>query len=204
MKIIYTILISFFLIVFIVQCKPSQIGGTESGNPTVNSPEPSFEPDDSDASDSSDTSSSSGSTDSADSDASFRIFETYLQGSSSATGISENYQILETQNELDDLLETLGTSVDSDPDTEVDFENNIIVAALLGTKSSGGYSIEISNATIENQVLTITVTKTTPGENCMTTQALNTPYHLILISRKLLPEDYTLEVNKTTTTEDCE
>lgn len=62
------------------------------------------------------------------------------------------------------------------PASQFDFSKSAIVAAFAGTKNTGGYSVGIQNSADK-----ITVNLIAPPKDAMTTQALTTPYKVVLI-----------------------
>lgn len=62
------------------------------------------------------------------------------------------------------------------PASQFDFNKSAIVAAFAGTKNTGGYSVEIKKSADK-----ITVELIAPPKDAMTTQALTTPYQIVLI-----------------------
>ncbi|MDX1591874.1 MAG: protease complex subunit PrcB family protein [Balneolaceae bacterium] len=71
-----------------------------------------------------------------------------------------------------------------DPPT-VNFEESLVVAAMMGVQNSGGYSIEIVEAAIDEERLWIRTEETEPGENCATTDVITSPYHIVKLDRNL-------------------
>ena len=68
--------------------------------------------------------------------------------------------------------------IDSLPQVEADFfRKNIVVAAFLGQRRTGGYSVEITLA--ENNRLR--VSSTSPAAGSMTTQALTAPFKIVSV-----------------------
>jgi len=65
----------------------------------------------------------------------------------------------------------------------IDFNTQMVLAALMGTQSTGGYAIEITRIGVSEKILGVEVKKQTPGDNCFTTQALTNPYHIVKTSR---------------------
>jgi len=61
----------------------------------------------------------------------------------------------------------------------VNFEEETIVLIDMGTRSSGGYAIDIQSFTEENDYIRAKVLLTVPGDNCVTTQGLTNPFKLI-------------------------
>lgn len=67
---------------------------------------------------------------------------------------------------------------------EVDFGNQVVVAVVMGERSTGGYSIEVDEvlrSEDENQIQ-VQFTEKVPGDGCQVTQALTSPYVLATVS----------------------
>ncbi len=62
----------------------------------------------------------------------------------------------------------------SDP-PEVDFQEEMVLLAVLGTRGSGGYAIAIDSMTETADEVVVHVRTAAPGENCVVTQALTRP-----------------------------
>lgn len=62
------------------------------------------------------------------------------------------------------------------PASQFDFNKSAIVAAFAGTKNTGGYSVGIQTSADK-----ITVNLIAPPKDVMTTQALTTPYKVVMI-----------------------
>lgn len=69
-------------------------------------------------------------------------------------------------------------SVSSEP---VALQNGTLIAAYMGQRSTGGYSINVKNVSVDNGVLTLTVDLEEPKPGDMTTQALTSPYVLVRV-----------------------
>jgi len=67
---------------------------------------------------------------------------------------------------------------------EVDFGQEMIVAAALGTRNTGGYNVLLTQATEDSEGVEIQVLETSPGANCLTTQALTQPIDLGRVARR--------------------
>ncbi len=63
----------------------------------------------------------------------------------------------------------------------VDFSSSYVIGVFAGRKPSGGYDIGVSRVTDENAVRTVGITLTSPGAGCVTTQALTSPFELIVL-----------------------
>lgn len=57
----------------------------------------------------------------------------------------------------------------------VDFDRFMVVAATAGRKSTGGHSIDIEGVLANGDGVWVSVLKTAPAEECVTTQALTAP-----------------------------
>ena len=69
------------------------------------------------------------------------------------------------------------------PVPSVDFTRNVVVAAAMGTRSSGGYSIGIEQVYADGDHLHVVVAERSPGANCITTQALTAPVAAVRVPR---------------------
>lgn len=65
----------------------------------------------------------------------------------------------------------------------VDFEDRIILAAFLGQKMTGGYSVEIYRITETQNSLEVDIIRKSPGSNCMLSQSISSPYHIVELDR---------------------
>src|SRR3990167_10377927 len=63
--------------------------------------------------------------------------------------------------------------------TNIDFNQNTIIAVFAGPKSTGGYSIQVEKITDPGQNIVVNVRETSPGTNCLVTQALTDPRQII-------------------------
>lgn len=65
----------------------------------------------------------------------------------------------------------------------VDFDQEMVIAAFMGERRTGGYSIHVEELRQEGDVLRVHVRMESPGENCMTTQAITRPFQLVRVPR---------------------
>lgn len=63
----------------------------------------------------------------------------------------------------------------------VDFASQIVVAVFRGTKSSGGYGVEVTSVDEEDGHLTVNFLTSDPSPGDMTSMALTQPYHIVKI-----------------------
>lgn len=73
----------------------------------------------------------------------------------------------------------------------VDFQQEIVVVAAMGTRPNGGYAIRVQAAAVHEGSLTVRVVETSPGSNCVTTQAITTPTDVVRVARSGLPVRFT-------------
>ena len=66
---------------------------------------------------------------------------------------------------------------------QVDFDQHMVIAASMGTRSTGGYSISIDDVSQVESRLIVTVSEMTPGVGCATIQAITSPVTAVLIPR---------------------
>jgi hypothetical protein len=93
-------------------------------------------------------------------------------------------------------LHTDQSSVPERPD--VDFEEKVVVGIVLGQRPTGGYSVEIDAALASDDggEMQVTFTETVPGDGCIVTQALTSPYVLATVEAR--GEDVTFEGSEET------
>jgi len=65
----------------------------------------------------------------------------------------------------------------------VDFASNVVIIAAMGTKNSGGYSIEIEDVRIVGRDARISVAERSPGEDCIVTAAITAPVAAVVAPR---------------------
>jgi hypothetical protein len=90
--------------------------------------------------------------------------------------------MIQTQQELDSVWSMIdSTGFSNVPD--IDFEKELALLAFMGTFVTGGYNIEITGITLENDTYNYTIIKTTPDSGDIITSAITNPYHLIRFDR---------------------
>ena len=65
----------------------------------------------------------------------------------------------------------------------VDFPREMVVGVFLGTRPTGGYSVEVLRAVAVGNGLRVEYVETPPARDAMTAQVLTAPYHLVAIPR---------------------
>ena len=78
----------------------------------------------------------------------------------------------------------------SDKIPTVDFSKEMVVVATMGTKRTGGYTIEIVDVEAKDKTLRISVKKTSPPPDAMTIQALTAPFHFVAVPKSDLKTEF--------------
>lgn len=76
---------------------------------------------------------------------------------------------------------------DGTPVPSVDFTKNYAIGVFAGTKSSGGFSIEVSGVRDLGDTRMVSITLTKPGVGCLTSQALTSPYQIVIVPVSTAP-----------------
>ncbi len=73
-----------------------------------------------------------------------------------------------------------------DPDRPVpavDFSKEMVVGVFLGSRNTGGYSVEILSATVEQDALTVRYRQRTPAPDAITAQIITMPFHVVAVPK---------------------
>jgi hypothetical protein len=63
----------------------------------------------------------------------------------------------------------------------IDFSKSAVILAARGSMGTGGYDITIARVARDGRVLYVGVTSTSPGDRCLTTQALTQPIDIVVV-----------------------
>lgn len=97
-----------------------------------------------------------------------------------ADSTSKSFLVIKSQTDYEnELLKRTSEKAEA-----VNFEEETIVLIDMGTRNTGGYTINIQSFTVENDYIRAKVLLTLPGDNCGTTQALTNPFKLIKLKTK--------------------
>ena len=69
----------------------------------------------------------------------------------------------------------------------VDFANYEVLAIFDGSHSSGGYDVSVSRVEDKDGQRTVYIRREAPGEGCITTEAITSPFEIVRVSKTLLP-----------------
>ena len=74
-------------------------------------------------------------------------------------------------------------SVEPKPETPaIDFTEHMVIAVFMGRRSTGGYSTRITNIEDKDKRV-VRVRESQPPADGMTTQALTSPYHVVVVPK---------------------
>jgi hypothetical protein len=65
----------------------------------------------------------------------------------------------------------------------VDFSRQMVLAAFMGRKPTGGYTVQITRVVAENGTITVTVRETAPSPNTPVIQVLTHPFHIVVVPK---------------------
>ena len=72
---------------------------------------------------------------------------------------------------------------------KVDFQKHMVIAAMMGTKPTGGYAVRITSV-VENEKIVVSVREQSPGPDDMVTMALTSPYQAVVVARSEKPVEF--------------
>lgn len=67
------------------------------------------------------------------------------------------------------------------PRPAVDFDREMVVAATMGARSTGGFWIQVDSVVVSSAAVDVFVTEHSPGRSCITTQAFTYPADAVAI-----------------------
>ncbi len=86
--------------------------------------------------------------------------------------------VLRDQPSLANLWQRLGSDA---PPPEVDLARELVVAVASGAKPTGGHSISVGRAVLDDGTLVIEVLETAPARTCLTSQAFTQPVDVVAV-----------------------
>ena len=69
----------------------------------------------------------------------------------------------------------------------VDFSKYEVIAVFDGTRSSGGYRVEVTDVTEEDGRRVVHILREEPGDDCAVTDAITSPFQVIRVEKSPLP-----------------
>lgn len=80
-----------------------------------------------------------------------------------------------------------------DPLPAVDFSQRMVIIAALGERRTGGYRIDIRQVLATDAGVRVEIRAATPGENCLVSQALTQPFHIVSVPARSGPVRFSIE-----------
>lgn len=115
---------------------------------------------------------------------------TVLVQTSGWTNLSVNRMAITTQQEWDEVWTGCHRPGSGPPQPDVDFATQIVIAAAMGTRATGGYSIVIEGLVERGGKLVAHVVETSPGAGCAVTPEVTAPATAILVKRHEVSVDF--------------
>ncbi len=98
----------------------------------------------------------------------------------SHSGIREAKQVaIKNQQEWSEL--TKKSDLSNLPN--VNFQKKMVLAVFQGSKPTGGYSVKVADVCKTQSKTRVEIVSKKPGKNCVVTQALTTPYEMVIIPK---------------------
>lgn len=72
----------------------------------------------------------------------------------------------------------------------VKFDEDMVIAVFQGEKPNGGYSIEITGVYEEKNKIVAEVKEISPGQNCINTEALTSPFEIVKVPKTDKPVEF--------------
>ncbi|MCE5279776.1 MAG: protease complex subunit PrcB family protein [Planctomycetaceae bacterium] len=72
---------------------------------------------------------------------------------------------------------------------KVDFDSQMVIAVFMGRRSTGGFSIQITGIEL-NDKMVVAVKQSSPPPGAITTQALTSPYHVVVVAKTDKPVEF--------------
>lgn len=79
---------------------------------------------------------------------------------------------------------------------DIDWEQEMAVAVFLGSRNSGGHSVEIQGIDVDGDLATLKAIEHAPGAGCAATMAITSPFALAALERHQLDMELELETHQ--------
>ena len=109
-------------------------------------------------------------------------FNTLQKGTVSPHALDSQFQINVFRNEVGwaNFWNLLYTNYSSKPALpSVNFSDNVILSVIDSSRSSGGYSITITQIQASTSGVTVYALQESPGQGCGSTTAFDQPFHIV-------------------------
>lgn len=122
-------------------------------------------------------------------------FRTLAQGGSSGITQATN-RVIKTQGDWEKLWQRHQGNVDPAAKVPVvDFDKEMVLAAALGQKRTGGFAIKIVRVESTATGLKVFLAQRTPGPGSLVIQALTAPFHFVAVPKKDGKAEFVISAN---------
>ena len=121
------------------------------------------------------------------------VFRTLAQGNYSGIGRATNL-VITTKTEWERLWKLHQAAGEPLADVPaVDFAKEMVVAAAMAQKPTGGYAIEIKRIEATPTQLRISLAQKAPGPDAIVTQAFSAPFHFVAVPKVDLKPKFVIQ-----------
>ncbi len=109
-----------------------------------------------------------------------------LTSMNAADGVfdKESQQVIRDTAAWADLWSRMTANVSPAPQRPaVDFTKDMVIVAAMGSRGRGGFKISFGGGTEKDGVVTVNLTESSPGPNCMTAMVMTSPVVIGLLPR---------------------
>lgn len=100
----------------------------------------------------------------------------------------QSFELVTSQQQLDMAWQRIGEASPT-----VDFTGFSVIVLHMGRQRSGGHAITVDSITRVGATLRVVVRLRVPGEGCMTTMALTSPFQVVLVPAGATHADFVTE-----------
>ena len=112
------------------------------------------------------------------------VWDVIASGNQASAGDTAQFEIASSQEEFVRLWNmAYGSQLTLPPIPPTDFRRESVLGFFLGTRSTGGYGIEVRDVTTEGGEYYVNVVVREPGPGAITTQAITSPWVLVRVPR---------------------
>ncbi len=112
------------------------------------------------------------------------VWDVLASGNQASAGDTAQFEIATTQEAFVRLWNmAYGSQLTLPPIPPIDFRRESVLGFFLGTRSTGGYGVEVRDVTTEGGEYYVNVLVREPGPGTITTQAITSPWVLVRVPR---------------------
>jgi hypothetical protein len=108
---------------------------------------------------------------------------TELASGTAAKAVHQKNYVVMAKEDFSDIWAVTGAE---SPTPAVDFSKQNVIAVFAGREPSGGYAVKIDKITDTGSSRIVSITLTEPAKDCMTSEALTSPYEVVAVPASTL------------------